>query len=31
VKEIRELLFAAFVGIVTGLALAWTYGLPGAL
>ncbi len=30
-RTLRELLFAAFVGIVTGLALAWTYGLPGAL
>ncbi len=31
VRALREILFAAAVGIVAGLALGWGYGLPGAL
>lgn len=31
VRALREVLFAAAVGIAVGLALGWCYGLPGAL
>lgn len=31
VRTTKELAFAALVGIVAGLLLAWGYGLPGAL
>jgi hypothetical protein len=30
-EALREIVFAAFVGIVAGAALGWAYGLPGAL
>ncbi len=30
-NKVKDALFAALVGIVTGLALAWCYGLDGAL
>jgi hypothetical protein len=30
-NNVKDALFSAFVGIVAGLALAWCYGLPGAL